>query len=128
MVQTAYNCEYTVRTYALTQILAFASHFVCPQSLGKTTFDIKFKIDWQILPHPKFAKEKELAEKKDFVFSSCFAPKRGSRLGAQATESRQSRDEIRALRLQCGCGVDSASLPDRSIYFFRLRVEADETE
>jgi len=53
-------------------------------------------------PHPKFAKREEVGGKKIFVFSSCFAQKRGSWLGAQATESRQSRDEVRAPRLRVG--------------------------
>ena len=63
-------------------------------------FRYQFKIDRGILPRPlsadrqaKFA-QKERRRGKEFCFSSCFAQKR----------------------------EDSASLPDKSIYFFRLRA------
>ncbi|HBY57037.1 MAG TPA: hypothetical protein DEG96_04160 [Candidatus Atribacteria bacterium] len=52
-------------------------------------------------PHPKFA-QKRRWRKEEFCFFFLLRPKRGSRLGAQATESRQSRDEVRAPRLQEG--------------------------
>jgi len=39
-------------------------------------------------PHPKFAR-KEVGEEKDFVFLPAPPQKRGSRLGAQATEDTE---------------------------------------
>lgn len=36
MIATSYNSGHTVRAYALTQMLGYASHFVCPQPLGET--------------------------------------------------------------------------------------------
>ncbi|MBU4255457.1 MAG: hypothetical protein KJ727_12755 [Acidobacteria bacterium] len=88
--------------------------------------DTSLKLIGKFCPHQKFAQRKEVGGKKIFVFSSCFAKK-----GEQARSAGNGRHEVaevRAPRLLGGWGEDSASLPDRSIYFFRLRAEADETE
>ena len=52
-------------------------------------FDTKFKIDEQILPPLKICPKKKVARKKNFVFPSCFVPKRGSRLGTQAMKDTE---------------------------------------
>jgi len=62
----------------------------------------KVLINGQILPPPKICPKRGEA-KKGFCFSSsCFAQKRGSRLGAQETEDSQGLAEVRAPRLRVG--------------------------
>jgi hypothetical protein len=53
-------------------------------------------------PRPKICPKRGEAKKGFCLSSSCFAQKRGSRLGAQETEDSRRLAEVRAPRLRVG--------------------------
>jgi len=85
---------------------------------GENSFLItSLKLIGKFCPHPKFAQRRRWRGKRILFFSSCFAQKGGSRLGAQATKDTEGGLSS-STETAGGWGEDSASLPDRSIYFF----------
>jgi hypothetical protein len=68
-------------------------------------------------PYPKFAQRKEVGGKKIFVFSSCFNPKRGSRLRAQVTEDTKW---LKSEHRDCWVGGEKIRLlcPPEAVNYF----------